>query len=66
MHPVEGGTRVYHREALVFRRPFRWVLEPLLRRWLARDTPAEVNRMATLLLASLRLDTRTTRWGVEL
>jgi hypothetical protein len=49
--PVDGGTRIYHREALDFRPPFRWVLEPLLRRWLERDTPAEVNRMATLLSA---------------
>jgi hypothetical protein len=48
--PVDGGTRIYHREALGFRPPFRWLFEPLLRRWLARDTPAEVNRMATLLL----------------
>jgi hypothetical protein len=46
--PVDGGTRFYHREALEFHGPFR-ILEPLLRRWLAKDTPAEVRRVAAML-----------------
>jgi len=46
--PVDGGTRFYHREALTFHGPFR-LLEPLLRGWLAKDTPAEVRRIAALL-----------------
>jgi hypothetical protein len=46
--PVEGGTRFFHREALTFHGPFR-ILEPLLRGWLAKDTPAEVRRVAAML-----------------
>jgi hypothetical protein len=46
--PVDGGTRFYHREALTFHGPFR-VMEPLLRGWLAKDTPAEVDRIAAML-----------------
>jgi hypothetical protein len=46
--PVEGGTRFFHREALTFHGPFR-LLEPMLRGWLAKDTPAEVGRIAALL-----------------
>jgi hypothetical protein len=46
--PVEGGTRFFHREALTFHGLFR-VLEPLLRGWLAKDTPAEVRRVAAML-----------------
>jgi hypothetical protein len=49
--PVDGGTRFYHREALSFHGPARWLLEPLMRRWLARDTAAEVRRVATMLEA---------------
>jgi len=46
--PVVGGTRFYHREAFAFRGPARF-LEPVLRGWLARDTAAEVERVASLL-----------------
>jgi hypothetical protein len=46
--PVDGGTRFFHREALTFKGPFR-LLEPLLRGWLAKDTPAEVRRVAAML-----------------
>jgi hypothetical protein len=46
--PVDGGTRFFHREALTFHGPFR-ILEPLLRGWLAKDTPAEVRRVAAML-----------------
>ena len=48
----DGVTRVFHREALVFRRPLAWFMEPLLRRWLERDTPQEVLRLKTLLEAA--------------
>jgi hypothetical protein len=48
--PVDGGTRFYHREALSFRGPAR-LLEPLMRGWLARDTAAEVRRVAAMLEA---------------
>jgi hypothetical protein len=46
-----GTTRVFHREELVFRPPLSWIVEPLLRSWLARDTPQEVLRMKALLEA---------------
>ena len=52
--PVDSGTRFYHREALTFRGPARHLLEPLLRRWLARDTAAEVRRVADLLVQGPR------------
>lgn len=45
----DGTTRVFHREELVFRGPLRWIVEPLLRDWLAADTAEEVRRMKTLL-----------------
>lgn len=47
--PVGGGTRFYHRETFRFRGATRYVLEPLLRRWLANDTVAEVRRVADML-----------------
>jgi len=47
--PVEGGTNFFHREAFSFRGPARYLLEPLLRRWLAKDTAAEVRRLADLI-----------------
>lgn len=46
--PADGGTRFYHREALAFHGPFR-LLEPILRGWLSKDTPAEVGRVAAML-----------------
>ena len=46
--PTDAGTRFFHREALTFHGPFR-VLEPLLRGWLAKDTAAEVRRVAEQL-----------------
>jgi hypothetical protein len=47
--PVDGGTRVYHREAFELRRPLSWLLGPVLQRWLRHDTAAEVVRMRALL-----------------
>jgi polyketide cyclase/dehydrase/lipid transport protein len=43
------GTLVSHRECFAFRRPFRWLLEPLLGPWLARDTEAEMIRLRRAL-----------------
>jgi hypothetical protein len=47
--PVPGGAAVFHVETLMFAAPWRVVLEPLLSRWLARDTEAEVQRLGVLL-----------------
>jgi len=35
-------TVVTHREVFKFKRPWRWVAEPLLRRWLETDTAEEM------------------------
>jgi hypothetical protein len=43
------GTRVCHRECFAFTRPLRWLLEPLLGGWLARDTAAEMVRLKRAL-----------------
>jgi Polyketide cyclase / dehydrase and lipid transport len=43
------GTLVTHREAYGFKRPWRWLAEPLLRRWLERDTAAEMVRFKALV-----------------
>ena len=43
------GTVVRHREAFTFKRPWRWVMEPLLRRWLEADTAAEMTRFKELI-----------------
>ncbi len=48
---ADGTTRVFHREALAPPVPFKWVLDPLLRAWLERDTPAEMVRLKRLLEA---------------
>jgi len=47
-----GITRVFHREELEFRPPLKWLIEPLLRSWLERDTPEEVHRMKVMLEAA--------------
>ena len=44
-----GGTRVRHREVFKFKRPWRWLLEPLLRRWLEQDTSDEMVRFKQLI-----------------
>ena len=46
---VEGGTRISHRESVRFPRAIAWFMERLLGAWLAKDTPAEVQRMKVLL-----------------
>jgi hypothetical protein len=47
--PTSDGTRVTHREAFLFKRPWRWLASPLLRRWLEADTAAEMVRFKELL-----------------
>jgi hypothetical protein len=34
---------------VTFRRPFRWIYEPLLRSWLEPELKAELDRMRTIL-----------------
>ncbi len=43
--PAPGGTRVTHRYVFDFKGPARWILEPYLRTWMARDITDEVARM---------------------
>ena len=38
------GTAVVHREAFMFKRPWKWLAEPFLRRWLEADTAEEMVR----------------------
>lgn len=44
-----AGTVVTHREIFNFKRPWRWLAEPLLRRWLENDTIDEMVRFKELL-----------------
>lgn len=46
---TDDGCTVTHGYELRFRRPFRWVYEPLLRTWLQDDVTAELDRLATVL-----------------
>jgi len=46
-----AGTVVTHREAFNFKPPWRWLAEPLLRRWLERDTAEEMVRFKALVEA---------------
>jgi len=48
----DGTTRVFHREEIELHPAAAWLLAPLLRDWLAADTPEEVARMKQLLEAS--------------
>lgn len=47
--PTGDGTRVTHREVIGFRRPWRWLAHPLLRRWLPADTAQEMQRFQVLV-----------------
>ena len=47
--PAAGGTRVTHREVFTFRRPWRWLANPLLRHWLPADTAREMQRFQALI-----------------
>ena len=46
---ADGETLVRHREAFAFKRPWRWLAEPLLRRWLETDTTEEMVRFKQVL-----------------
>ena len=47
--PTADGTVVTHREVFEFKRPWRWVAEPFLRRWLESDTADEMVRFKELV-----------------
>ncbi|SDZ00453.1 Polyketide cyclase / dehydrase and lipid transport [Amycolatopsis xylanica] len=40
-----SGTRVRRRLEFTFAKPFSWLMDPLLNRWLAKDVPAELARL---------------------
>ncbi|MDP9333992.1 MAG: SRPBCC family protein [Actinomycetota bacterium] len=44
-----AGTVVTHREVFNFKRPWRWLAEPLLRHWLETDTAEEMVRFKELV-----------------
>jgi hypothetical protein len=48
---VDGGTRVRHAYRFEFRPPLRWLAEPYLRGFLARNIGEEVDRMKSILEA---------------
>lgn len=43
------GTVVTHREIFTFKRPWSWFVEPMLKRWLTRDTADEMIRFKELI-----------------
>jgi hypothetical protein len=43
------GPVVRHREAFAFKRPWRWLAEPLLRGWLEADTAEEMVRFKQVI-----------------
>jgi len=46
---TEQGTVVRHRETFMFKRPWSWLAEPLLRHWLEADTAQEMVRLKELV-----------------
>jgi Polyketide cyclase / dehydrase and lipid transport len=46
---TDHGTVVTHRESFDFKSPWRWMLEPLLRRWLESDIAQEMVRFEKLV-----------------
>jgi hypothetical protein len=44
-----AGTVVIHREVFDFRSPWRWFVEPVLRRWLESDIAGEMVRFKELV-----------------
>lgn len=49
---VEAGSEVTHGYTITFRRPFRWLYEPWLRRWLPEALEDELDRVQQILRAS--------------
>ncbi|SDN46930.1 Polyketide cyclase / dehydrase and lipid transport [Geodermatophilus sp. DSM 45219] len=48
----DGLVRVHRRLEFRFARPLSWLLDPLMRRWLAKDVPAELARLKAHLEAT--------------
>lgn len=46
---VDDGCQVTHSYEMNFRRPFRWIYEPLLDPWLQTELDAELDRVQTIL-----------------
>lgn len=46
---VDEGCRVTHSYEMSFRRPFRWLYEPLLGRWLQDELDDELDRVQSIL-----------------
>lgn len=46
---TDTGTLVTHRETFDFKRPWCWLVEPFLRRWLESDTAREMLRFKALV-----------------
>jgi hypothetical protein len=46
---ISDGTVVTHREVFSFKKPWRWLAEPILRRWLENDTAQEMVRFKELI-----------------
>ena len=49
---ADNGTVVTHGERFEFHRPARWLIDPYLRNWLARDIDDEMHRLAALLTST--------------
>jgi hypothetical protein len=49
MRETADGTVVTHREAFSFKPPWRWIAEPVLRRWLEGDTAEEMVRFKDVI-----------------
>ena len=46
---TDTGSQVTHSYEMTFRRPVRWIYEPLLRTWLQTELDAELDRVAAIL-----------------
>ena len=46
---VDDGCEVTHGYEMTFRRPFRWIYEPLLRTWLQSELEDELDRVKQIL-----------------
>ncbi len=46
---IDGGCEVTHGYEMTFRRPFRWIYEPLLDPWLQTELEAELDRVQRIL-----------------
>lgn len=46
---IDNGCRLTHSYVMTFRRPFRWIYEPVLGQWLQTELEAELDRVSALL-----------------